>query len=194
MPLWGNNDATSNSCLFIGAYFNKAPNTANRDALFGNTSVNAFISGKTVGQFGVSTAEIANTGGESKKIAHPGWNLRTVGSGSITGIVITAGGTGYANSNLLRVTATNGVNASATLTTNATGGITTLTITNTGSGFVSVNPAVAVTNSTGGATGIGTGATFTATAGGRAGRVHYECLVAMGTITSDASDDTQLPE
>ena len=29
--------------------------------------------------------------------------------------------------------------------------------------------------------------------GGRAGRVHYECLVAGG-ITGDASDDTQLPE
>lgn len=30
--------------------------------------------------------------------------------------------------------------------------------------------------------------------GGRAGRVTYECLVAMGSITSDASDDTILPD
>lgn len=30
--------------------------------------------------------------------------------------------------------------------------------------------------------------------GGRAGRVNYEVLVATGTITGDASDDTQLPE
>lgn len=30
--------------------------------------------------------------------------------------------------------------------------------------------------------------------GGRAGRVHYETLVAMGSITSDANDDTVLPD
>jgi hypothetical protein len=28
--------------------------------------------------------------------------------------------------------------------------------------------------------------------GGRAGRVHYECIVAMGSITGDGADDTQL--
>jgi hypothetical protein len=28
--------------------------------------------------------------------------------------------------------------------------------------------------------------------GGRAGRVHYECLVAMGSISDDGADDTQL--
>jgi len=30
--------------------------------------------------------------------------------------------------------------------------------------------------------------------GGRAGRVHYEVLVAASSITGDAADDTQLPE
>jgi hypothetical protein len=30
--------------------------------------------------------------------------------------------------------------------------------------------------------------------GGRAGRVHNETLVAMGSMTSDASDDTVLPD
>ena len=30
--------------------------------------------------------------------------------------------------------------------------------------------------------------------GGRAGRVHYETLVAMSSITSDASDDTEFPD
>lgn len=30
--------------------------------------------------------------------------------------------------------------------------------------------------------------------GGRAGRVHYECLVAMGSIEGDGADDTQLAE
>lgn len=30
--------------------------------------------------------------------------------------------------------------------------------------------------------------------GGRAGRVHYEVLVAMGSLSGDASDDTTLPD
>lgn len=30
--------------------------------------------------------------------------------------------------------------------------------------------------------------------GGRAGRVHYECLVAMGSLTGDGADDSQLAE
>jgi hypothetical protein len=30
--------------------------------------------------------------------------------------------------------------------------------------------------------------------GGRAGRVQYECVVAMRNITSDASDDSVLPD
>ena len=50
------------------------------------------------------------------------------------------------------------------------------------------------------------GATFRATAGGRAGRVFYETLVAMGSLgaqtaaygtaatTADASDDAVLPD
>ena len=63
------------------------------------------------------------------------------------------------------------------------------------------------TNATGGtAAGNTTTTYFTVTAGGRAGRVHYETLVAMGSLgaqtaaygtaatTADASDDTILPD
>lgn len=195
MGSWGNTDDAANSVNYAPAQYNKTANSTTQASLFGNTTVGAFVSGKATGQFGVSTAEMANTGGESKKVTHAGWNLREAGTGSIDTIVVTAGGTGYNNTDVIRVTATGtgSVNAIGSITTNSTGGIATLTVTNRGAGFTAKNPSVAVANSTGGATG-GSAATFLATAGGRAGRVTYETLVAMSSITADASDDTQLPE
>jgi len=95
MPLWGSSDAASNSTIFAAAQVNKTPNTANRDALFGNVTSNAFVSGVTVGQFGVDSNEIAAGGG---KEAHTGWVMRTVGQGGRAGRVMTevlvAGGIG----------------------------------------------------------------------------------------------------
>lgn len=86
MPLWGSSDAASNSTIFAAAQVKKTPNTANRDALFGNVTSNAFINGVTVGQFGVDANEIAAGGG---KEAHTGWVLRTVGQGGRAGRVMT---------------------------------------------------------------------------------------------------------
>jgi hypothetical protein len=84
MPLWGSNDAASNSTIFAAAQVKVAPNTANRDALFGNTTANAFIAGVTVGQYGVDAAEIAAGGGSA---SHTGWVLRTAGQGGRAGRV-----------------------------------------------------------------------------------------------------------
>jgi hypothetical protein len=94
MPLWGNQDAASNSTIFAPTSVKLAPNSANRDNLFNNTTSNAFFSGVTVGQFGVDDNEIAVNPG----VAHTGWVLRTVGSGGRAGRVMTevlvAGGIG----------------------------------------------------------------------------------------------------
>lgn len=134
-------------------------------------------------------------------------------------IKYTGTATGYSNTD--RITVSNGtVNATATVATNATGGTLTFTITNPGlfsNTAANASAVVAITNATGGATG-GSGATFTANLttstsgtvtialGGRAGRVHYETLVAMGSlgaqtaaygtpaVANDASsDDTYFP-
>ena len=195
MGSWGKTDNASNSVFYAPAQFNKTANSTNQTALFGNTTVGAIANNIAVGQFGVSAAEKANTGGESKKVTHAGWNLRTAGTGSIESITITAGGTGYSNNDTIRVavSGTGTTNATGTVSTNSTGGITSVTITNRGKGFTAKNPTVVVANTTGG-TANGTSATLVAVAGGRAGRVQYETLVAMGSITGDASDDTQLPE
>lgn len=106
MPLWKNTDDAANSTIYAAAQVKLAPNTTNQTNLFGNTTADAFITGSTVGQFGVTNDEVAANPG----IAHSGWVLRTEGSG------------------------------------------------------------------------------------GRAGRVFHEVLVAMSSITGDASDDTQIPD
>lgn len=93
MPLWGSNDAASNSTIYAAAQLKQTPNTANRTALFGNTTSNAYFDGVTVGQYGVDGNEIAAGGG---KTAHTGWVLRTTGQGGRSGRifdeVLVAGG------------------------------------------------------------------------------------------------------
>lgn len=86
MPLWGKNDAASNSTIYAAAQLKQAPNTNNRDLLFGNTTANAYFDGVTVGQYAVDSNEIAAGGG---KVAHTGWVLRTVGQGGRAGRVMT---------------------------------------------------------------------------------------------------------
>lgn len=86
MAQWGNNDAANNSVLWAPTSVKLAPNTSNRDALFGNTTANAFITGVTVGQYGVDANEVAAGGG---KVSHTGWVLQTTGSGGRSGRVMT---------------------------------------------------------------------------------------------------------
>lgn len=86
MSQWEMDDSAANSVIWAAAQVNKTPNTANRDALWGNTTANAFVAGVTVGMFGVDDAEIAANEG---KIAHSGWVLRTVGQGGRAGRVQT---------------------------------------------------------------------------------------------------------
>jgi ribosomal protein S11 len=111
---------------------------------------------------------------------------------------ITVGGTpvGYSNTDV--IVASNGIsNAAASVSTNSTGGFVTANVSITNPGlfsntFVAGNVAFTVKAANGSAS-AGSGATFTATLansssgavtavlGGRAGRVHYETLIASGS-------------
>lgn len=79
-------DSAANSVNWAVAQVKKTPNTANRNAFYGNTTANAYFDGVTVGQFAVDANEIAAGGG---KVAHTGWIVRTVGSGGRAGRVMT---------------------------------------------------------------------------------------------------------
>jgi hypothetical protein len=200
MAQWGKEDVNSNSVLWGTTSVNLPTTAANRNTLYQNTTVGAFNNGgvaskKATGQFGVSAAEAANTTGEGKKVAHAGWNLRTVGTGSLATLVLTAPGKLYSNTDVITINAgTGGTNATAAVATTALGNLVSVSITSVGAGFTTAIPtAITVANSTGGAT-TGSLATFTSTAGGRAGRVQYETLVAMGSQTNGTEDDAILPQ
>lgn len=188
MALWGSNSAIANNAPKTGIIDRSdvRGNTA-----FGNTTVGAFRTNQAIGVFGVDTAETINAAANA--VTHAGWVKVVQGVGSVANLVIVAGGSSYTNTDLIRVSGGTS-NASGTLVTNSTGGITSVTITGAGAGFKSVaTSTVAVTNSSGG-TSAGSSATFTLTLGGRAGRVQMETLVAMGSINGDASDDTIFPD
>jgi len=72
--------------------------------------------------------------------------------GAVSEIVVTAGGTGYSNSDTVVITRstgdTTGINAAATLTTNNLGTITSITMTNNGSKYT-LDPTISITSNTG---------------------------------------------
>lgn len=122
--------------------------------------------------------------------------------------ITVTGGSGYSNTDTIR--ASNGVvNGSATIVTDGSGVFVNggITLTNVGIwGNTQTNTQVVFTVlAANGAASNGSGATLVAnlststtgtcnvaTMGGRAGRVHYECLVAFGNNLVDASSNTVL--
>jgi hypothetical protein len=194
MALWGATDNANNSTIFAAQQVNRTANEANRTILFGNTTVGIFQNNGVdmkvaVGQFGVSPAECSNTAGEGKMVAHAGWNLRTRGTGPLTGITVAVPGRLYTNADTFSVAAgAGGTNATGNVVTNATGNLVSVSYTNGGADFTTAAPVVTIT------TAAGLTGSLTAVAGGRAGRTQYETLVAMGSMSGDASDDALLPE
>ena len=86
MAQWGNTDDAANSVLWAAQQLKITANTGNQTALFGNTTADAFITGATIGQYGVSEGEAqAARAGADVKAAHSGWILRTTGSGNRAG-------------------------------------------------------------------------------------------------------------
>lgn len=266
MSQWGKSDAASNSVLWAPTSVKLAPNTTNRDNLYGNTTADAFITGATVGMFAIDSTESL---GESNVVsvtvtaAGSGFTVRptvtfsggggTGAAGNTTAKVVSVsiggsgGGSGYVNAEVVTVAGGTGTSANVTIAnTDASGvvtsvslvsgqegsytalptrannsptggsgsglsldlsiGLNTVTVSANGSGYTSV-PTVTI----GGAGGNGATATAvlntsegkkgaphagwvlrTEGSGGRAGRVTYETLVAMGSISSDGSDDDKL--
>lgn len=121
MSQWKNTDAAGNSVLWATTSVNLAPNTANRNNLYNNTTPNAFISGQTVGQFGVDTTEIA------------------VVNGSIVAYTITSPGSGYTANAVVTVSG----NATSNATANSLGRISAVNVNTAGSGYTT-EPTVSI--------------------------------------------------
>lgn len=121
MAQWSNRDATSNCVLWVASCVNLAANSTNRDALFGNTTASAFVTGKTVGVFGVDVTEMG------------------VSNGSIVSYTVTSSGSGYSANTSVTV----GGNGTANATANATGRISSVNVVLSGNSY-SISPTVTV--------------------------------------------------
>jgi hypothetical protein len=149
---------------------------------FNNVTMGAFHGGQIVGVYGANASQV--TGANAGKLSHTGWHIVRRGTGPLASLTITSGGTGYSNTDTFRVavSGTGSTNAVGTVLTNGSGVITALTITNAGKGFSNAASGTFALLASGGGASAGSGATIGVTYGGRANRMHYECVVA-GSIT-----------
>ena len=183
MPLWGSNTAANTAAPKIVAFRSHKANSHMNKTLYANTTVGAFVNGALKVSQGANSSQTPTNG------SHRGWQVKTTGTGPLlTAAVANGGGTGYTNGDILVATSpansTNGgTDGSWTVGTDGSGVITSFTIVTGGKGFINATPTYAFTNSTGGST-AGSDAAATFTAGGRAGRVHVETVVAAGSFTS----------
>jgi hypothetical protein len=184
MTQWGKNDNAANSVLWAAAGLNAAANTVNRDLLYQNTTVGAFETNEINGQFGLDATE-QSTNSASQ---HAGWVLKTSGTGGVTSITLVDVGSGVNAAGFITFTGGGGTGANASYaiansqntlqaysTNSAWNVVSTVTLTNLGSGYTSA-PAATIN-------GANTSRpTVTITMGDRVGRVQMETLVAMGSL------------
>ena len=191
MSLWSNVDANTGAPKHLIGTGIGAKNiaTANAtvagvltgDQVYQNVSTSVFVSGMKLGMFGVDAVEKSNTVGEGPKTTHAGWVLRKEGTGFIESITVSVPGAGYSNG-FLTFSGGGGANANASILTNGSGNVISVTINDRGAGYNAAPVLVAnIAN-----TAI---ATFVTTMGGRTGRKTYETLVAMGSMTPGANTD-----
>lgn len=185
MPLWGLTDTANNAPKH--AILDNA--TANGETMYGNTTVNSFISKQVVGVFGVDAAEAAL----SRKVSGPGWHKVIMGTGPVTQFAVANGGADYAPTDKILVTQTGAANIEGVITVNANGTITAAAVPAFGGNFTNTAAVTVAVVAANGAAANGTGANVSITLGGRAGRVSYECLVAAH-LSGDGSDDTIFPD
>jgi hypothetical protein len=123
MAQWSNQDASSNSVLWAPTGFNLPANTTNRDALFGNTTVGAFVPGLEAGMFGVDVTEMG------------------VSNGSVIQTLIVSGGSGYgANATVTVTEPANGSGFLANAHVTSNGRIDEVKISAAGSGYSGLPP------------------------------------------------------
>lgn len=90
MSTWGNRDVSSNSVLWSGLLVNKTPNSSVRDAMWSNSTAGAFVTGQTIGVFGIEKVDLANSSiAPTGAISHTGWVLKRTGSGGRAGRIQT---------------------------------------------------------------------------------------------------------
>jgi hypothetical protein len=219
MSLWGNLDASNNAPVFwaaggftanVSANASVAANASNGQiaGIFGNTTIGFWREGVVSGIFGVDATE-ANasstlTTGDGRNVTHAGWIHRVAGTGPILSIAVNAaavtvnsfitfnGGSSGAEAGM-----TGNVAANARIFVNTAGYIVNVQISSGGS-YANTPRVENLIHAANNAliTPSFSNAAFTLTMGGRANRVQQETLVAMGSMTGDATaaEDSNYPD
>jgi hypothetical protein len=188
MSLWGNVDASNNAPNFSGLTGYDTSTTGESlansqpSSVFGNTFISATRTDVQFGVFGIDATEqtIFAVGAPT----HAGWVARTGGLGPVLSVTANAGAVGVNATMTITGGGENNTPATVIVSTNAAGYITSVGV--PVQGLYASTPTVnTMSNSN---------AVFTITMGGRANRVQYETLVAMGSMVGDASDDAIAPD
>jgi hypothetical protein len=205
MSLWGNLDASNNAPIFwdasgyspnVSANASVTANAANGQiaGIFGNTTIGFWREGVATGIFGVDAIEANNqlSSGDGRNVTHAGWVERVAYTGPVVSITANAGSVAV-NSSVIFSGGSSGAPAGMTGNTPATaliyvntaGYIVNVVVTGGGS---YANTPVATANQG--------NSVLTVTMGGRANRVFQETLVAMGSMTGDATagEDSNYPD
>ena len=186
MSLWGNVDASNNAPNFSGLTGYDTSRTGESlansqpSSVFGNTYISATRTDVGFGVFGVDATEQGLI--VDGKPPHAGWVARTAGAGPIVSVTANAGAVGVNATMTITNGGVNNTPATVIVNTNAAGYITSVDVP-VGGLYTSTPTLNTMSN-----------AVFTITMGGRANRVQYETLVAMGSMTGDASDDAIAPD
>jgi hypothetical protein len=190
--LWSNFDGGNAAPIWAATALKVAPTRANANVIFANANVTLFAS-ESIGVYGVSNTETANSIGEGRKLAHAGWVQRTGFMGPV--ISITSNTNAFGTNSFIRFsggqTSSNTINpagqgtgntsANATVSVDANGRIQSITINSGGLYLTTPN-----------ATPVSGNAAFTVTMGGRANRYQYETLVAFDSMTGDSTSDNHI--
>jgi hypothetical protein len=83
MALWSNTDANTSVPKFAPSLVNLTNTQNNSNLMYANTTADAFITGETIGVFGVDTTEQGVAA--NPKGGHAGWVLLKTGSGGRAG-------------------------------------------------------------------------------------------------------------
>ena len=83
MALWSNTDANTSVPKFEPSLVNLTNTQNNSNLMYANTTADAFVTGETIGVFGVDTTE--QSVAANPKGGHAGWVLLTTGSGGRAG-------------------------------------------------------------------------------------------------------------
>jgi len=152
MAQWQNTDDAANSVLWGPSQLKLPANSANRDALFGNTTGDAFVTGATIGTFGVDDDETtydmfkiigvvvgSNAGVDVLMTTNATTAFVANGTGAtnatanvesviISSVAINAAGQAYVTGDIVSVDEGDGTLATLTVTANGTGNVTAVEI------------------------------------------------------------------